>query len=75
MSSAATDEAQIIVVDTVEPQGQGEVVRGNIIGSREHPRSQISPIESYMRAPESSSMIFVSDGMQVTGNGFYLSSS
>ncbi|XP_028418218.1 uncharacterized protein LOC114543442 [Dendronephthya gigantea] len=67
MSTPAADEAQIIVVDTVEPQGQSEVVRG-IISPREHSRSQISPIENYMRAPVSSSMIFVSEGMQLTGS-------
>jgi hypothetical protein len=45
-------------VDTVEPQGQSEVVRG-IVGSRE--RTQVSPVESYMRIPVCSSSSEVVD--------------
>jgi hypothetical protein len=68
MINACSDEARIIIVDTIEPQGQNEVVRGSV-GAREHSRTQVSPMENYNprgAVPSSSS--------QVTGSRFSIPS-
>lgn len=63
ISTAGPDETRIIVVDTVEPPTQSEVARG-IVGSREHSRTQVSPIESYAKPLTSTS---TSEVTNVTG--------
>ena len=63
MSTVGSDETRIIVVDTVEPQGQSELVRG-IVASREHARTQASPLESHVRIPVSST---ASEVLHITG--------
>ena len=54
ISTVGSDETRIIVVDTVEPPIQSEVLR-DIVGSREHSRTHVSPIESYTKPPVSTS--------------------
>lgn len=44
LSTAGADEARIIVVDTIKPQGQSCVLRG-VVGSRDHSYTQVSPMD------------------------------